>query len=299
MPTTPVPDNTWALIATRIAHSLGQRFSPGRPTPVMGGCTSAAWRLADGDLAVFIKTGMAEQRTLFEAEADGLDALAAGAAVRYPRVIAVGDAEAHSFLALEWLTIRGRGDWALLGRQLAAQHRNVSSSHGWHRDNNIGNTPQRNRRDTVWWRFFADNRLHCQLELAARRGADQHLIDSGNRLLERLPTLLGAHTPDPALLHGDLWSGNVGFCSDGQPVLFDPAVHHGDRECDLAMAALFGGFPDTFHHAYHAAWPLPPGWEQRRPLYQLYHVLNHGNLFGGSDDTQAIRIIKHLLNREA
>jgi fructosamine-3-kinase len=151
-------------------------------------------------------------------------------------------------------------------------HRRPGPRFGWPRDNYIGATPQANAWCDDWAEFWRERRLRPQLEQARSKG-----FDLGKIALE---DLLIKHQPEPALLHGDLWSGNAGFTAEG-PVVFDPAVYYGDREADLAMTELFGGFPREFYDAYNEAWPLEAGYAQRKHLYNLYHLLNHLNLFGG------------------
>jgi len=177
-----------------------------------------------------------------------------------------------AFLLLEFLDLGGSGDHAALGRSLAALHARPGARFGWTRDNFIGATPQANAWHDDWAEFFRLRRIEPQLALAHSHGFD----------LEPpyVEALLAGHDPQPALLHGDLWSGNVGFVDAG-PVFFDPAVYYGDREADVAMTELFGGFPTSFYAAYEAALPLRPGYETRKHLYNLYHLLNHLNLFGG------------------
>jgi len=175
---------------------------------------------------------------------------------------------------LEFLPLqRGtKKPWQLMGEQLADLHRHTSPDgrFGWHRDNYIGATPQANGWKESWAEFWLERRLRPQLELAGRNGF----------VLEAPPLgLLDGHEPKPCLLHGDLWSGNAGFTLQG-PVVFDPAVYYGDREADLAMTELFGGFPREFYEAYQEAYPLENGYELRKQLYNLYHLLNHLNLFG-------------------
>jgi fructosamine-3-kinase len=182
-----------------------------------------------------------------------------------------------------------------MGRALAAMHRTTDQRFGWRRDNFIGATPQSNRGNDDWTGFWRDARLVPQLALAGRNGLGSRLIDAGERLANMLPRLLAGHAPQASLLHGDLWSGNAAFLADGSPVLFDPAVYFGDREADLAMTELFGGFPRSFYASYSEAWPLDPGYELRRDLYNLYHVLNHANLFGGGYAAQAAALIGRLL----
>lgn len=251
----------------------------------------------DGDRRLFVKTAAADALSAFEAEADGLVALAVPEGPRIPAVIAVGCDGACAYLVTEAIRF-GRpapGARARLGRGLAAIHAVHAEQHGWHRDNTIGATPQSNRRHDDWVRFFHEERLLPQIDRAAAKGAPTGVVDDGRKLAERLPVLFGDHRPAPSLLHGDLWGGNAAFDERGEPVLFDPATYHGDRETDLAMMELFGGFRAEVFAAYREAWHPPPGNAVRRDLYQLYHVLNHFNLFGGAYEAHARRLIHALL----
>lgn len=234
---------------------------------------------------------------MFQAEAEGLAELSRAQAVRVPRVLAVSEHEGTAFLVLEWIDLRGTsaGSEAKLGEQLARQHRVTRDEFGWHRDNTIGSTPQTNRLTKDWVDFYRECRLQPQLALAKRNGAGADLIDGGHRLCEQLDRFFPGYAPTPSLLHGDLWGGNWGADASGQPVLFDPAVYFGDRETDLAMTRLFGGFGAQFHAAYQAAWPVDPGANTRITLYNLYHVLNHFNLFGGGYSRQALGMVQRLL----
>lgn len=283
-------------LVAAVARQLGHDFRPTADrTPVAGGSINSAWCLGDGRTSVFVKTNLASARDMFEAEADGLRALEAAGGIRVPHPLAVGTSGDQAYIVMEWLVLQGRGDWAAMGDGLAIIHRSCAERYGWHRDNTIGSTHQPNSRSGDWADFLARQRLGFQLELAAKAGAGGTLIDAGQRLQEALPALFSGYQPVPSLLHGDLWSGNVAFDGSGNPVIFDPAVYYGDRESDLAMTELFGGFPDAFYRAYESAWPLEPGYAIRRDLYQLYHVLNHGNLFGGGYWRQAETMIRRLL----
>ncbi|MBT8088595.1 MAG: fructosamine kinase family protein [Gammaproteobacteria bacterium] len=266
------------------------------PRPVGGGDISAAWRLDTDDGGVFLKTGPVPTSDMFAAEADGLAEIAKADALRVPEVLAVGQIADAAFLALEWLPL-DRADARCeqrLGEQLAKMHRTTSDRFGWHRDNTIGLTPQHNCWNADWVEFFREHRIAYQLNLAAQNGYNGELQRQGLRLLERLPSLFDDYRPLPSLLHGDLWGGNWAS-SGGQPVIFDPAVYYGDRETDLAMTRLFGGFGRAFYDAYDAAWPLGPGSTRRQDLYQLYHVLNHLNLFGSGYQGRALALIRGLL----
>jgi fructosamine-3-kinase len=182
-----------------------------------------------------------------------------------------------------------------LGKQLAWQHRCTHAEFGWERDNTIGSTPQTNTRCKDWVEFFRERRLGVQLELALRGGASAAIIERGKLLCELMPGLFASYQPVPSLLHGDFWSGNWGSDEDGLPVMFDPAVYYGDREADIAMTRLFGGFGHAFYTAYQSTWPLDAGANSRVALYNLYHVLNHHNLFGGGYLLQAEGMIDGLL----
>ncbi|MGI9248145.1 MAG: fructosamine kinase family protein [Woeseiaceae bacterium] len=262
---------------------------------VGGGDISAAWQLETEDGRVFLKTGPATTYEMFAAEAEGLSELALANAVRVPEVVALGQQEDSAFLALEWLAFERPGIECerLFGEQLATMHRTVKDQYGWHRDNTIGLTPQHNDWTDDWVVFFRERRLAYQLELAAKNGFTGELQERGAHLLKRLPVFFDGYKPEPSLLHGDLWGGNWA-CRDGAPVIFDPAVYYGDRETDLAMTKLFGGFGAAFYEAYESNWPLEPGRRKRMELYQLYHVLNHLNLFGAGYLSRAIDLIRNF-----
>lgn len=242
----------------------------------------------------FAKVNERAQLDNFSAEADGLAALAAAGAT-VPAPLCRGEAGDKAFLVLEYLEMRGNGDYAALGRALAIVHSARGKFFGWRRDNYIGKTPQLNRRSSSWGDSWRDVRLRPQLDLGRKNGLKASLLEKGERLVEAVPRLLSGHAPAASLLHGDLWGGNAGFLAGGAPVLFDPAVYWGDRETDLAMTELFGGFPPAFYSAYAEAAPLDAGYAARKPLYNLYHVLNHANLFGGGYAPQAERMIDRLL----
>jgi len=284
-------------VAAAIAAATGRRLQaePGRLAAGGGGGQCLHWPCDDGDL--FVKLAPAARLDMLEAEAAGLEALRSAKAVRVPAVQGVGLAAGQAFLALEWIELRAGSSQAgsALGRQLARLHRCIAPRHGWHRDNTIGATPQRNAWCDDWPRFFAVQRLGVQLDLAERAGHGGRWLERGRRLCGQLDVLLDGHRPQASLLHGDLWGGNWAADAAGEPVIFDPAVYHGDRETDLAMTRLFGGFGRAFHEAYESEWPLEPGAERRVALYNLYHVLNHLNLFGGGYRAQAEATIERLL----
>ena len=287
-----------AAIEAAIGEATGEAFGPARRGGAGGGCINDAFTLDDGGRRYFVKINDARNSELFEAEAEALRELAGAGALRVPRPVAHGAHDGQCYLVLEHLDLSGRGDTAgyrRLGEGLAALHATTAGAHGWHRDNFIGATPQPNTWSDDWVAFFRDYRIRFQLKLASERGGGKRLIDAGERLAQELGGLFRDYTPAPSLLHGDLWGGNAGFGADGAPVIYDPATYYGDRETDLAMAELFGGFPPAFHEGYDAAWPRDPGYGVRRDLYQLYHILNHFNLFGGMYRSQAQRLTERLL----
>lgn len=268
-----------AGLLAALAREIGGSGRIESTSPIGGGDTHGAFELRAGGQTWFVKWGDAGALPLFEAERDGLVALAAARGPRVPRAHAAGGDDAHAWLVLEHFPLRRAGKADELGRSLAALHREFGPAHGFDRANFIGHTPQRNERRSCWAEFWWDCRLLPQLRFAAAREIGSSL----ERLaadLERACGVLLDHQPAPSLLHGDLWSGNHGFLDDGEPVVFDPACYHGDRETDIAMMKLFGGFDPAVLTAYASAWPLPAGHDRRLGLYQLYHVLNHLNLFG-------------------
>jgi len=289
----------WNVIAASARAEAGLELEPGRVRSVGGGCIHETFRVDARGGPCCVKVNDRSHAELFESEADGLQALARAEVIRVPQVLARGVTENLAYLALEWIELGTPDTHArrLLGEQLAALHRHTNERYGWHRDNAIGRTLQPNTWSTSWVDFMRERRIGVQLELAARHGYAQQLQPRSNRLLSVLDRLLVDHSQPPAsLLHGDLWGGNWLADQQGRPVLFDPAVHYGDREADLAMTELFGGFGAAFYEAYGEAWPLDEGYAVRRDLYQLYHVLNHLNLFGGSYLSSAQRLIDGLLS---
>jgi len=292
-----VSDPVIAEIARAISAASGKTFHPVRQHAVSGGCINQSLSLHGQDgRRFFIKINQAAQLETFAAETAGLMELHAARAIRVPQPLTHGLAGGQSFLAMEWLDLSRGAEHggARLGEQLARLHARTWHAFGWWRDNNIGGTHQANPATPDWVAFYRDQRLRPQLELAAQHGAAKDLIDGGERLLAELAAFFPGYTPRASLLHGDLWSGNAGV-AEGVPVLFDPAVYYGDRETDIAMTELFGGFTTAFHAAYNAAWPLDPGYATRRLLYQLYHLLNHFNLFGDPYARQSRQAIEHLL----
>jgi len=288
------------------------RHSPlSHVSPIGGGCIHNAYRIETeaGDVA-FLKWSPrgSVPPGVFRAEVAGLRALGATGALRVPAVIDVfdpvdasdGESRPTAWLLLEWLEPgrAGTDTWARLGRGLAALHRTRADRWGAEEGNFIGPLPQPNGWFDDWATFWRERRLAPQLRLAYDAGhfgpSERRRFD---RLLDTLDDLLaGAEADGPSLLHGDLWSGNVHVVAGGEPALLDPAVYHGHREVDLAMAELFGGLEPTFFHAYEEAWPLQPGYRpRRRAVYQLYYLLVHVNLFGAGYVGATLRTLAQAL----
>jgi fructosamine-3-kinase len=287
---------SWDAVAASIAAATGAPFAIADCSEVGGGCINRGFRVSGGSRRYFVKLNRAGRRGMFDAEAEALRAIERSGAVRVPRPVCTGEDERDCWLVLEYLEL-GRGTAATmedLGRRLAGMHRATAERFGWQRDNTIGATPQHNRWSASWPEFWRTQRLGFQLELAARNGHRGQMQRRGAMLLDRLDAFL-AHSPVPSLLHGDLWGGNAAATVEGEPVLFDPACYYGDREADLAMTELFGGFTPAFYAAYRDGWPLAAGYDVRRDLYNLYHVLNHLNLFGAGYRAQAEGMIERLL----
>jgi fructosamine-3-kinase len=286
----------WDDIEQSLAAELGTAVHLKLPDSVGGGCINQAFRVESNQGPFFVKVNAADSLEMFAAEAEGLEELQQAESLRVPNPLAWGVADREAFLVLEYLELGGSGSHAALGEGLADLHRVTADRFGWYRDNTIGSTAQRNTQDDDWLSFWREQRLGFQLDLAVRKGAGRRLREQGDRLIEVLPALLAGHGAEASLLHGDLWSGNYAFTRAGEPAIFDPAVYYGDREADLAMTELFGGFGREFYAAYRHSWPLDAGYPVRKTLYNLYHVLNHFNLFGGGYLSQAQGMIDRLLS---
>lgn len=264
---------------------------------VGGGCINDAAVIGDGARQFFLKTNSAALADMFVAEAEGLNELRHCKVIRVPEPICWGSDGTSAYLVLEYIAMTGAtaATDALLGKQLAALHAVTQSTFGWSRDNTIGRSQQVNTPQSDWAEFWREQRLGVQANLAQANHYTQ-VADRVESLMERLPQLLDGHSPVASLLHGDLWGGNFAADEHGQPVIYDPAVYFGDRETDVAMTELFGGFSSSFYQRYRAEYPLDAGYPLRKTLYNLYHVLNHLNLFGGSYAHQAERMIDQLMS---
>ena len=282
-------------IEASIREAIGTDFTLDDAGALTGGSCNTV--IAGSGRHLFAKLMPAVDRNRIDAEIDGLEALARCDAFRIPRVIARGANDQQAWLILERLELHPVSESTVAARAaeaLAAMHAHEGERYGWHRDNYIGRTPQCNLQCDSWARFFAQQRLAPQFALATANGHGRDLQRQGERILERVPAMFLEHRPRPSLLHGDLWHGNIAALADGSPTVYDPACYFGDREADLAMSELFGGLPTAFFVAYRRAAPLTAEYESRKLLYNLYHMLNHLNLFGGSYLSQVNRMVVQL-----
>ena len=286
----------WENIQADIEAATGISARLERHGTVGGGCINEAARIRYGDVIYFVKFNRASGFDMFAAEAQGLKELRQCPELKIPAPVCFGSDGQSAWLVMENLALSGRGRVSDLGTGLAELHRITRDAYGWDIDNTIGSTPQQNAWLDDWIDFWRERRLRFQLELAGRHGAGRALMNKGEQLLDVFPALFVDYIPKASLLHGDLWSGNYAFTADGEPAIFDPAVYYGDREADLAMTELFGGFGRDFYDAYNDAWRIDAGYSVRKTLYNLYHILNHYNLFGGGYGSQALRMTETLLS---
>lgn len=286
----------WNAIEQAIRDATGEQLTITDRRTVGGGSINETWHLHGDNNSWFVKLNHASELSMFEAEVRGLEEMRRTNAIRVPEPLVTGITDDIAYLVIEYIQLGSMMDRQLLGQQLAALHQVSREGFGWDIDNTIGSTPQINTWSNNWVDFFSEHRLGYQLNLAKNNGHAGKIQSLGAKLTEAFPALFDNYMPVPSLLHGDLWNGNCAGDPDGQPVLFDPAMYYGDREADLAMTELFGGFGSEFFEAYHATWPIDPGYKQRKTLYNLYHVLNHLNLFGGHYGMQAERMMEALLS---
>lgn len=286
----------WQSISQDISQSTGRAFNMEKNTTLGGGCINSAYKISSqqGD-EYFVKVNAAENIAMFRAEYDGLQALTQAKFFHIPQPICYGTTENDCYLVMTYIPLQSRGDQRSLGHALAKMHEITQSRFGWFQDNTIGSTPQSNTEHPDWTSFWRDERLIPQIQMLCDKGYSSRLSSLSDRLLNKLELILADHHPSASLLHGDLWSGNYAFDEQGKPVIFDPALYYGDRETDVAMTELFGGFSSDFYAAYHETLALAPGYKRRKILYNLYHILNHANLFGASYLNQAISMMERLI----
>ena len=269
-------------------------------TAVTGGDINFAFKAHFGEAVLFIKTPKTQNSritlAMFEAELRALHCIERTQTLLTPRPICTTLKDKSAFLVLEFIPIQADGDWYAYGAALAKMHRHTAPTFGFDTPNYIGATAQINTRSDHWAEFFWACRLKPQLDLCQQN----QVTIASPKTLDQLKTVvdhtLAPHQPEASLVHGDLWQGNTGFTGDGMPLTFDPAAYYGDRETDIAMTTLFGAFPHSFYQGYEDVWPLPKGYAQRQRIYNLYHLLNHANLFGGSYINSCQRTLSDIIN---
>jgi len=285
----------WQPVQQTLVDKTGLNIGRLEAIPVSGGDINRAWRLSDGQHRFFIKTNSPERLSMFEAEMIGLKAIQTSNSIRVPEALACGVVGHQAFIVMEYLELSGRPDPVQLAQKLAAMHQCTQDQYGFEVENTIGSTPQNNCFNGDWTAFWQQHRLGYQLSLAKKNGYGKELFDTGMRLNEQVDHFFSDYSPLASLLHGDLWSGNQGADSAGDPVIYDPACYYGDHEADLAMMELFGGPSQLFIDAYDELFAIDAGYHTRRELYNLYHILNHANLFGAAYVMQAKQMIGRLL----
>lgn len=283
----------WHDIGAQISATTNSQFSVKESHPIGGGCINQAYCISDNEQRYFVKLNTPDELRMFEAEAAGLMEIYQSHTLHIPMPVCYGLNKEYAWLVLQYIDIdkASRGNAIDLGLKLAAMHRTTAKHFGWIRNNTIGKTTQINTPSSNWIEFWRTQRLAYQLELAKINGFNGKLQTLGEQLLSDLDKVITS-SPVPSLVHGDLWSGNYAFDTMNNPVLFDPAVYYGDREVDIAMTELFGGFSADFYSAYRRDYPLDSGYNIRKIVYNLYHILNHLNLFGSSYRHQA----EHMMN---
>ncbi|MEE9327183.1 MAG: fructosamine kinase family protein [Cocleimonas sp.] len=285
-----------ATIEQHISKALNNSIQFQSSHSVSGGCINQCLEITDSNQNKwFIKTNTHSSLEMFIAEAEGLKEILNSKSIRTPKVICHGTSNEISYLVLEYIKLQSQRKLAKTGKQLADMHKYHAKTYGWKRDNTIGSTPQLNNRNNNWVSFWKNERLLFQLELAKNNGYSNKAYENCLKLIENLALFFAHYNPKPSLLHGDLWGGNCASDEKGNPVLYDPAVYYGDRETDIAMTELFGGFSAEFYASYNEHYPLDSGYKIRKKLYNLYHILNHFNIFGGGYASQAENMTLQLL----
>ena len=294
-------NSSWQDVSQKLSQSLDSDIKFIDKISVSGGCINQSWRLTDSNnKSWFVKTNSPNSIDMFIAESEGLDEIRKSESIRIPYSYLHGVTDEFSYLILGNLSLDSRIHAAEMGEQLAKMHKfhhlaEGEKIFGWYINNTIGTTNQSNKLHKTWPTFYKKERLIPQLEHAKKNCYSSKAYEAGFQLANSLDEFFTQYDPKPSLLHGDLWSGNCATDEEGSPVIFDPAVYYGDREADIAMTELFGGFSSEFYASYNNGYPLDQGYKVRKTLYNLYHVLNHFNLFGGSYAQQAESMTNQLL----
>ncbi|OUS31391.1 hypothetical protein A9Q98_03030 [Thalassotalea sp. 42_200_T64] len=287
----------WKAIADDISIAQNKRFVIEQTEQLSGGDINDCYSVTDGQTTYFVKINEKQRLNNFQSEANSLEHLAVCGHFIVPKVVTCGNTISHSYLVLEYLNMHCSNpqvtdqQWHSLGVALAnLHHDNQQAEFGWNDDNYIGLTVQTNKWQHNWSVFFAEQRLGYQLQLLRENDLFQGSISA---ITDKCQQLLCHHHPTPSLVHGDLWQGNVAFVNN-LPCIYDPACYYADREVDIAMSELFGRFPENFYQGYQQTLPLAKGYEQRKKIYNGYHILNHANLFAGIYVEQAQSFIHDI-----
>lgn len=288
-------DTTLAELNRQLQRQVDQNLKITDIDSVSGGCINQALHCQTNlGMPFFVKLNSATKARMFESEAIALKTLEQSKTVLVPKAIATGKAGSQAFLILNYLTLESLRDGFLFGQQLARMHQHTSQQFGFEADNFIGATPQQNAWHDNWYEFFMTQRLQYQLDLLPVSSVNLELRDSWPDFVNACDKLFSKHAPEASLLHGDLWQGNVGQVG-AEICLFDPATYYGDHEADLAMLELFGAPGDNFYRGYESITKISDGYSKRRTFYNLYHVLNHSNLFGNSYSMQALGMVQQII----
>lgn len=275
---------------TKIEELLGEEIT--KISSLGGGCIGNSALISTKNTQYFVKTYPGNNNRVIECEANGLNELSQSKAVRIPQVRICNS----GYLILEYIQTgtRCKNFMEIFGAALAGLHKTTAEKFGFYEDNFIGATVQKNTPGVEdWTEFYWENRLLYQLRLCEKNGyATNELKILFAKLDNNLTKILEGSENTASLIHGDLWGGNYLVDESGLPVLIDPAVYYGNREAELAMTMLFGGFDERFYHSYNETYPLPEGWKYRIDIYKLYHIINHLNLFGTGYYSQAVSLIK-------
>ncbi|MBT4837101.1 MAG: fructosamine kinase family protein [Methylococcales bacterium] len=285
----------WTKIDQAISQATSSKFTTTDSLSVGGGCINTAYKISNGKKSYFIKFNHVDKIDMFVAEQHGLQQIIDSQTINAPQPIVTGITQQNAYIILEYIKFSNGSCQTDLGKQLAKMHQQTQNKFGWHINNTIGSTEQINQWTDSWVTFWKQHRLGFQANLAKRNGYAKDLGQELDRLIEDCHLFFSNHQPEPSLLHGDLWGGNFSCDPSGNPIIFDPATYYGDRETDVAMTELFGGFNTTFYRSYQENHPLDSGYNTRKQLYNLYHILNHLNMFGGSYLAQAKQMTKSLL----
>lgn len=285
----------WKQVEQDISAYLGRAFHITEKQSIGGGSINNAHRISDSKHSFFVKMNRQQLAYMFDAESRALEELSQARCIKVPEPVATGIWGHESYFIMSWIEFSGKPDGEMFGCQMAALHRVTHGQFGFDIDNTIGSTPQLNQWSSDWVDFWGKQRLGYQLDLAKSNGFGHRLYDLGLKLKDTMAQFYSHYQPLPSLLHGDLWSGNWAADEKGLPVIFDPASYYGDREADLAMMELFGHPGQNFFAAYNEHFPLDEGYSVRKNFYNLYHILNHANLFGSSYAIQAENMMESLL----